>query len=497
MKNNNKLVNTVSDIEFCNKKVILGYGIISVILTAAYILEFVKGNRTLAYLIEFLSVLLIPFGLTLTAYIKNKESQMVQYLVMFGYGLVLYGFVLLTTSTIISFTYIIPVMILLLVYQRRWLILGTGFQSFAINIANIIINIKKGNTSAADITNYEIEVAVVILVNLFGYITSVVLENIANKKISGIEAEKAKTEDLLTHIISVSNEVKSNVDMIYSKTNDMNSSGEQNRTSMDEIANGTNELANTIQMQLEMSENITVSLSQTQESIGNVNNLSNNALSLASSGSEHMHELDTLSCDAHSAGEMVNDSMTKLKTKAEDAKQILDMIEDITTQTTLLSLNASIEAAHAGEAGKGFSVVALEIKKLAEQTQQATISISEIIEELINQSTAASENANILISTNDKQMQSTKAANQLFSDIKNSITNINSESAIQSAAMKSVMDKNKEIANSIESISAFSEELLANAENTKALTDQTLADISNTRELLHHVVDQVSELANN
>ena len=149
---------------------------------------------------------------------------------------------MLFRSTIISFTYIIPVMILLLMYQRRWLILGTGFMAFAINVLNVIININKGNSAAADITNYEIEIAVVVLVNFFSYITSVVLENIANNRISGIEKEKSKTEELLTQIITASNDVKKNVDLIYDKTTDMSNSSEQNKMSMEEISNGTNDL---------------------------------------------------------------------------------------------------------------------------------------------------------------------------------------------------------------------------------------------------------------
>ena len=484
-----------SETALCNKKVLLGYRIIAAVLTAAYILEFVKGNRTLPYLIEFLAALLIPFAATSAVYFKNKESEAIKYIVMVGYGLVLYGFVLLTTNTIISFTYIIPVMILLLMYQRRWLILGTGFMAFAINVLNVIININKGNSAAADITNYEIEIAVVVLVNFFSYITSVVLENIANNRISGIEKEKSKTEELLTQIITASNDVKKNVDLIYDKTTDMSNSSEQNKMSMEEISNGTNDLADTIQTQLSMSEAITGSLAQTHKSIEQVGCVVENTLHLAADGSNQMNELEKLSEEAQSAGHLVNKSMEKLKAKSSDAKKILDIIEDITSQTTLLSLNASIEAAHAGEAGKGFSVVALEIKKLAEQTQEATVNIADIIEELVTQSNNASDNAEILISTNEKQLISTKEANRLFLEIKEGIRQINEESDLQSSSMDDVMLKNEEIGKSIESISAFSEELLANAESTKSLTDQTIDDISNICNLLQQVVTQVSSLS--
>ena len=73
--------------------------------------------------------------------------------------------------------------------------------------------------------------------------------------------------------------------------------------------------------------------------------------------------------------------MNTLLEQIEEANKILQMIAGITTQTTLLALNASIEAAHAGEAGKGFAVVADEIKNLAAGTEQGTKQISDMLDE--------------------------------------------------------------------------------------------------------------------
>lgn len=63
---------------------------------------------------------------------------------------------------------------------------------------------------------------------------------------------------------------------------------------------------------------------------------------------------------------------------------IVELISGITSQTSLLALNASIEAARAGEAGRGFSVVATEISGMATQTKEATVHITELIENISN-----------------------------------------------------------------------------------------------------------------
>jgi methyl-accepting chemotaxis protein len=65
-----------------------------------------------------------------------------------------------------------------------------------------------------------------------------------------------------------------------------------------------------------------------------------------------------------------------------DISKITDVIKEIANQTNLLSLNASIESARAGESGKGFSVVANEVKKLAQETKESSLTISKIINEL-------------------------------------------------------------------------------------------------------------------
>src|SRR5690606_17144865 len=74
-----------------------------------------------------------------------------------------------------------------------------------------------------------------------------------------------------------------------------------------------------------------------------------------------------------------SEEIDKLKTHLGSIYKMSDVISDLAAQTNLLSLNASIEAARAGEAGKGFSVVAEEIKKLAEQSSNTTAEIKEYV----------------------------------------------------------------------------------------------------------------------
>lgn len=149
----------------------------------------------------------------------------------------------------------------------------------------------------------------------------------------------------------------------------------------------------------------------------------------------------------------------------------VELILDITDQTKLLSLNASIEAAHAGDAGKGFAVVAEEIKKLSEQSSHGADSIQRVardIQEKSKLSVSLAENVKAMIATEQKDILDTQ---KCFDDLGAAITD--SVSVMDSIAEKTVQlgaIKNGLISN-INDLSAISEENAAsNQEVTASVT---------------------------
>lgn len=145
---------------------------------------------------------------------------------------------------------------------------------------------------------------------------------------------------------------------------------------------------------------------------------------------------------------------------------IVELISGITSQTGLLALNASIEAARAGESGKGFAVVATEISKMATQTDEATLHITELIH---NISSSISEVVGVIyqmISGINEEKQTTVNTADSFNSIQTNTFSIRDSIETLTSSIVELKEANLVIVDSIQTISAISEEVSAHASET-------------------------------
>ncbi|WP_286240006.1 methyl-accepting chemotaxis protein [Neptuniibacter halophilus] len=193
--------------------------------------------------------------------------------------------------------------------------------------------------------------------------------------------------------------------------------------------------------------------------------------------------LDTM---LRSIGELVKDvqaasqSSIELKQQTQAIEQILSIINDIAEQTNLLALNAAIEAARAGEQGRGFSVVADEVRTLAQRTQSSTSEIRNTVDQIHKQVEITAATMQRCSEQAEQGIRLAQDANQSFEQV--------------SAAMTGVSDRCIQVASASEQQSSVSEEINNNVLNIRDIASRNLAASEITHNASVNLEKLVTEL---
>lgn len=198
---------------------------------------------------------------------------------------------------------------------------------------------------------------------------------------------------------------------------------------------------------------------------------------LADTGLNTLNNLNTSLSDLENAFGISTTTVNALVSKLESVNSITDSISQIAAQTNLLSLNAAIEAARAGEAGKGFSVVAGEVRKLAENSKEAVQSITKILEEIkidILNASNAMNSGNSAISTQHNSIEDAKSN---FSEIKTSIEEATDEILTCIDNLTTASSKKDDVITSVNNLSSSFQENETIASSLSSEVKSTIHDI--------------------
>lgn len=246
---------------------------------------------------------------------------------------------------------------------------------------------------------------------------------------------------------------------------------------VDEMANGATMLAQETQS---ASESVVEIGNMIDEVNDNSEALAKNADDMKELGENAENILKQLIDGQHEMVEhigVVSDKTHEANQAAEKIAEVVSLITEIASQTNLLSLNASIEAARAGDAGRGFAVVAENIKQLAEQTTSSAADIQDIIHDLETKSNETVEKTDAVNKIVNKQSEDMKKTADILNQvIKGIIGLIDRIDGIATSVAN--MDKSKEkVVDVIQNLSSVSQENAASTEETSASTSMAMGTI--------------------
>jgi methyl-accepting chemotaxis protein len=324
------------------------------------------------------------------------------------------------------------------------------------------------------------------------------LKNEFGKMKKSIEKTISNISLMIEEVKNSTNVVNIQATTLLGASDEMSSSAQEINAAVQEVANAATEQSSDLMSVKTSLDNFVDSLDQITSSINDVNLNIHHISTMAEDSNSKLKFLFDSIKNVNESFDTVRTKVVQLDNHVEEVSDITNIINSIADQTDLLALNAAIESARAGEVGRGFSVVADEIRKLAEQSKTSASNISGLITNINKEAQVAVKttelgkdslnNQSALIEDSIKSFALIfKAINAILPRVDNinkSITNINVEKDLiisKTLDISGVSEENaasaEEIAASIQQINASFSDVATSAQTLSSLTNSMINEV--------------------
>lgn len=426
-------------------------------------------------------------------YKKNPDSGIIKHIIAICYG-ILYIFALFTANSITNFVYAVPMFVVLLLYSDvRFTALfgGTLFLFNLLNIAYVAMTVGYAPEQIADV---EIRVACILLVAVFCVMTTGCLNKLNKGKLASLNAEKDKSTQMLHDTLELAGQISQGIGQVTEKMELLDQSVSHIQGSMKEVTQGSAETAESVQHQMVRTEEIQGHIAKVKENADLIDRGVDDAADMVSEGRKDIDAMAQQVQKSTAANDTVIRRMEDLSVQTEKMNSIIEMITGIADQTSLLSLNASIEAARAGDAGRGFAVVAGEISSLAGQTKSATVNITELIQGINAELKEVSAAIDLVTDSNRSHAVTARKVLGSFEKIAEMTKDIGIQTGAMKVTVNSLETANAGIVENIQTISSITEEVSAHSSETYEACETNSSMVSEVTAIVENLNEQTKKM---
>ena len=283
---------------------------------------------------------------------------------------------------------------------------------------------------------------------------------------------------------TVFRQVNESSEQVAASSEQLTASAEQSAQVVSQVAGAISDVANGAQAQLkavdeasDVVEQMSASIQQVAASANQVAGNSSQAADKAMNGDKSVEKAVSQMAHIEQTVNKSSQVVAKLGDRSKEIGQIVDTISGIAGQTNLLALNAAIEAARAGEQGRGFAVVAEEVRKLAEQSQDAAKQIATLISEIQGDT----EEAVVAMSEGTREVkvgtEVVTTAGYAFKEIAALVTQVSEQVKEISAAIQQMASGSQQIVASVKEIDGHSKTAVGQSQTVSAATEEQAASM--------------------